>query len=1084
MQNKILFLFLIFSLGLISATNFNSCQTFALSDTYDQTDNIQINGSTCLTIAIPVPTSRTVIDCHGYYIEGNLTSSTYGASLVLSNDVTIQNCIFRNFAVNFISTDGDNILIQNSTFDNASASGLQLCTSTICQNLTFINNTVSNSFNNGIENYGSNNSIFNNNTCNNQDHGHGTDRCYQNVRNVYNTEFAYNWVWNNTIGIRSDNTNVSNFSAHHNRFENFSQGLNMQTTSGTFNLFNFSDNNLSSTAYNSTGFDITFPASATKESDCSNITLNNNIVTGGDFWYLNELNSSQIISNSIIGGMIICNADNVQLYNLTLIGGGGGRNAIELLYANNLTIVDYHASNFYTALRGLIVNDSTFRNSDFTGGQISAINFAGGGAHRNLIDNFSLSQISANSGVSFGGDNNIAQNGVIYNSTTSGTPLNFQSATTVINNTFINVSIYDTERGIGITSVGAGNSARNIYMKNVRQAFTANSTASGTKTFEMRNITLVDSTESYFTTFDYFDTIDPSAVYIINQPDPTLLPALGNSSYVDTQSYLNITSLGTVNSTIDELNLTISEVPIEFSRLGWWELSNLTTWSEAVVTNNNAGTLTYTGVKAYVGNNLIHNIFYLDMCPTVNQPGYIVPLQDYSGAPNAIGAGVDFACVVINTSNVIFDCQNPGSGMNAWINNTNISNAAAIHINSGMTNVSIQNCQENAYAFGLYAPLTNNQLSLASNTFFNNTDTGAYINSAADVTLQSNQFNLNNYALTMQAVTNAYAFLNTVTNSVLFGVSLGSSSSNHTFSQNILDSNNVDFSMLSVSNINLDSNTLTNSAFQSLQLINTNSIGLLNNIMSNGGDAVFGQSNSNAYVYNNTIGNFNNGIYLDSGSANYLEANIVYNTAQYALLINEANQTTGQNNHFFNNTYSIYVLNATTTRNLELNTNIFDQLGTFENFTNLSISDDAAPTESYWLNWSALNDPTSTGNVSYGNTSIRLTNVSNMSISTMIWQYDSAGFNASVISTFDVWRYVASWSKLSATSGVRMLTLSSVDTTADYSILYDANGAPQSSGGNVLIPLAHVGAYGLTAYLIYRQMQRSRGRGARIWLFG
>src|SRR5690606_34717565 len=112
-----------------------------------------------------------------------------------------------------------------------------------------------------------------------------------------------------------------------------------------------------------------------------------------------------------------------------------------------------------------------FRNLQLFGGQISTINFAGGGAHRNLIDNFTISQIVANSGISFGGDNNIAQNGVIWNSTTSGTPLNMQSATSVINNTYINISIFDTERGIGITNAGAGNSAHNIYMQYVRQAY-------------------------------------------------------------------------------------------------------------------------------------------------------------------------------------------------------------------------------------------------------------------------------------------------------------------------------------------------------------------------------------------------------------------------------------------------------------------------------------------------------------------------------------------------------------------------------------------------------------------------------------
>src|SRR5690606_20627392 len=126
-------------------------------------------------------------------------------------------------------------------------------------------------------------------------------------------------------------------------------------------------------------------------------TMERNTVTGGDFWYLNELNNSQTLTNGVVGGMILCNADDVQIYNLSLNGGGGGRNALELIWVNNLTLTDYYAQNFYTALRGLIVNDSNFRNLQLFGGQISTINFAGGGAHRNLIDNFTISQIVANS---------------------------------------------------------------------------------------------------------------------------------------------------------------------------------------------------------------------------------------------------------------------------------------------------------------------------------------------------------------------------------------------------------------------------------------------------------------------------------------------------------------------------------------------------------------------------------------------------------------------------------------------------------------------------------------------------------------
>ena len=98
MNKFFLFLILIFSLGLVSATNFNSCTTFALSDTYDLTGNIQVNGS-CLTVAVAIPTGPTVIDCHGFEIRGNYTNGTNGITYVLSDNVTLQNCIFKNFGV-------------------------------------------------------------------------------------------------------------------------------------------------------------------------------------------------------------------------------------------------------------------------------------------------------------------------------------------------------------------------------------------------------------------------------------------------------------------------------------------------------------------------------------------------------------------------------------------------------------------------------------------------------------------------------------------------------------------------------------------------------------------------------------------------------------------------------------------------------------------------------------------------------------------------------------------------------------------------------------------------------------------------
>lgn len=903
-------------IGFSFATNFNSCGTFALSDTYDQTDNIQVNGSTCLTIAIPVPTSRTVIDCHGYYIEGNLSAGTRGVAMILSNDVTIQNCVFRNFEINFASTDGDNILIQNSTFDNASASGLQLCTSTICQNLTFINNTVSNSFNNGIENYGSNNSIFNNNTCNNQEHGHGTDRCYQNVRNVYNTEFAYNWVWNNTIGIRSDNTNVSNFSAHHNRFENFSQGLNMQTTSGTFNLFNFSDNNLSSTAYNSTGFDITFPASATKESDCSNITLNNNIVTGGDFWYLNELNSSQIISNSIIGGMIICNADNVQLYNLTLIGGGGGRNAIELLYNNNLTLVDYHAMNIYTSLRGLISNDSVFRNIEINGGQISAINFAGGGSNRNNITNFTITNFTANSGMSWGGTNNYALNGYIYNASSSGTPLNIQSATTAINNTFENITVENTERGMGITNVGSGNVFRNIQLINVTNAFVVNSTASGTKTITLDNITLSDASQSYFVTFSLFDTIDPSEVYIINQPfNFGSIPSFPNASFVDLQSYLNRTQVSlSANTSIDSLSMTVFETPVDFSRLTWWTY-NGTDWVQQAITNHGNGTISVSGIKVYPsGAENLDNIFYYDQCPVINQSGTYYQFLNYSGAPNT-GSDSSPACLLINASDVSFSCLHPQDSTFGNITNDATPLAVGVYVEPSLTNVSLLNCYVDSYDRAVSVS-GSNQINLDGNSFVNsvvqaitvsssslnsitnNIFSGNNVDISSLITFDNNLISLNNFStssfMSMQlfSASNNNISLNRFDNNPT-SIYLGSGSNSNNVTNNMfLDALAGDQIYLESNNLNRVVNNSQMGGSSQITLINTNNTQVLQNTltMSSVGIVVDGAS-ENSLISQNTIqGSTGNGINLTaSGSNNNVSSNSIQTVMGTAIYVTAPN---------------------------------------------------------------------------------------------------------------------------------------------------------------------------------------------------
>lgn len=864
MIKKILFLLIIF--GAVSfATNFNSCGTFATSDTYDLTGNIQVNGS-CLTVAIPIATSRTIIDCHGYTIQGNYTNATSGITYIGSDDVTLQNCIIKDFGANLITTTGNNLLFQNNTFDNSSFSNIQLCTSSLCNNLTFINNTVSNGFNNGLEIYGLNNSIFNNNSCFLHEHGHGTDRCFHLDRNIYNSEFGYNYLWNNTIGFRSNNINVSNVTIHHNQILNVTaQGLNQQATAGTFDHFNFSDNQITG-ANGSIGFDLTFPASSTKESDCEQYIIINNTVTGGDFVFLNASNSSTSITGLNIGGMALCNADNLQISNVNLQGGQNGRNAIESMYVNNLSLFNLSAWNPYTALRGLIVNDSSFDTIQVVGSQIGAINFAGGTSSRNNLTNIFISGIPANTAISMGGVGNYVSNFHISDSNTSGWVIGFQSSTTAINNTFDRFDIENTQVGIGITNVGSGNIIKNGFIKNVTTAFFINSTATGTKTITLENITLSDATESHSTHFDLFDTISPSEIFYLSLPDS--VPSFTNSSYIDVQAYLNRTSVGSANVSTDQLNISISEVPLEFSRLSWW-INNGTSWSEqGGVINDGNGKLTYNGVKAYpIGTSYLDAIFYYDMCPVINQSGYIVALQNYSGAPNPI-TGLSSACVVINASNVQFDCQNPITTEKSWITNDGSASATGIYIPIGVQNVSVSNCGVQQYYYGGYS-VNNQNNSFFSNNFFNNTITGLYLDSSDSSTFYNNTFNLNQIGLELAFSDDGnYIAQNFFVNNSIRALMVGSSNSN-TIDNNTFESNNIAITLQSALSSMLTLNNFLNSGYQAVQGYSSSDTTFQNNIWQSNYVGFDGSSDNNLRFENNFL-NYSNGggsFYL-SGSNN------------------------------------------------------------------------------------------------------------------------------------------------------------------------------------------------------------------------
>lgn len=894
MIKKLLFLFIVF--GAFSfATNFNSCQTFSTPDTYDLTGNIQINASSCLTVSSP----NVTIDCHGFEIVGNYTENTYGIAIQHSDNFTLQNCIFRQFGSALTYTNGSHALMRNNTFDNSTASGLLFSSNDlISHNVTFTNNTVSNNWINGIEMYNMSDGNFSNNTFFGHEHGHGTDRTGQFVRNVANTHWSNNYMYNNTICFRNDAVNVSNVYIENNICENVT-GTGFLTFSGAssgvgrFGNFTMRNNTVTASP-TSIGFDFGWAASTTTQEDCANWLLSDNMATGGAYLMLNSSNSSTAITNLSIGGLLICDADNLQLSNINVQGGGLGRNGIEIMQVNDMSLFNLSANNVYTGIRGLIVNDSVFDTININGGQISSINFAGGTSSRNNLSNIFISNVTANSAIAMGGVGNYVSNFYIFNSSTISWAIGFQASTTAINNTFDGCTIENVPIAIGIRLVGSGNIIKNCYLKNTSTIFFVNATGSNVQ-ITLENISVTNTLETLFTTLDLYDNISVSEQYQISLPES--VPSFTNSSYLDVQSYLNRTSFGSVNASTNQLNMSILETPLEFSRLTWWT-NNGTDWAEQAVINNGLGKLTLNDAKAYpIGTNYLDAIFYYDMCPIINQSGYIPSYQNYSGAPNLI-SGLTNACVILNASNIEFDCQNPMSGTNNWITNDGTATAAGIYIPAGLNNVTVRNCNIQQYYYGGYS-VSNSNNTWDTNQFYNNSITGLYTDSVNTITVQNNTFLLNQIGFEGAFnVDSAFIYLNQFLNQSVRGISLSSSSDLMTIDSNTFNFNNI---ALTLQNTNLGivtNNNISNSTFHATQIYSTTQTSFSNNRLLNNYQGMDGSSNSQLSIQDNNfyMSSGATGISLATENTLSIQRNNVTNSRTCGICASGTTMT------FFNNT--------------------------------------------------------------------------------------------------------------------------------------------------------------------------------------
>ncbi|MEM4208477.1 MAG: right-handed parallel beta-helix repeat-containing protein, partial [Candidatus Bilamarchaeaceae archaeon] len=379
------------------------------------------------------------------------------------------------------------------------------------------------------------------------------------------------------------------------------------------------------------------------------------------------------------------------------------------------------------------------------------------------------------------------------------------------------------------------------------------------------------------------------------------------NKFVNISTLHGLVSLDTVSwfwSDEEVTNEGVSEDKLElwkYNESGWTRLNNSPNIVFNFMTLTNHNPASKYGILEEVN------------CPIISSSGTYSQKANIGGAPNPAGIISEsyYACVIINASNVEYDC----AGYN--ITDTPSGNLTiGILINSSATNVTIKNCNIiSNYTSAAILVFNASNATIFNTTVVNNMNGIVFVSSNFSKVYNNTVVNNTNSNFYLSVIS---SYNNISNNLIAFserGFLISNGSSNNVFEYNIIQNHTdgVDIlwvdSFLKTQNNTFYSNVFYNNTQFAFMIFNSSFDHYISNSIS-GGDAGFVTGFVDSAIFDsNNVSNTTYGFFVYQSNKNNLTFNQI-NDSYLAFFLNESSSNLVSTNKMYNLTYGAYFVYA------------------------------------------------------------------------------------------------------------------------------------------------------------------------------